>query len=143
MAKEKEEAGENASQDAVAEEAKKTDSKARKKISSIRELPGVGDSVAKKLEDAGYDTLESIAYSMPSELCEVASVSEGSAVKAINAARDALEMGFETGTEVFERRKKIEKITTGSKELDALLGGGVETEAITECFGKFGSRNCA
>jgi DNA repair protein RadA len=141
MAKEKE--GENASLEAAAEETKKTDSKARKKITSIRELPGIGDSVAKKLEDAGYDTLESIAYSMPSELCEVASVSEGSAVKAINAARDALEMGFETGIEALDRRKKIERITTGSKELDALLGGGVETDAITEAFGKFGSRNCA
>ncbi|MEM0475174.1 MAG: DNA repair and recombination protein RadA [Candidatus Norongarragalinales archaeon] len=139
VAKEKE--GENASIEAAAEEkiSEKTNSKTRKKITSIRELPGVGESIAKKLEDAGYDSLESIAYSMPIELCEVAGISEGSAIKAINAARDALEMGFETGVDVFERRRKIEKITTGSKELDALLGGGIETQAITECFGKFGS----
>ncbi len=142
MAKEKEEKneGENAPLDAPADEKTSANSgKTKKKVSSIRELPGIGDSVAKKLEDAGYDTLESIAYSLASELCEIASVSEGSANKAIQAAKDALELGYETGNEVFERRKKIERITTGSKELDALLGNGVETEAITECFGKFGS----
>src|SRR3989338_7078037 len=48
-------------------------------------------------------------------------------------------MGFETGVDVLERRKLIEKITTGSLELDNLMGGGIETQAITEIFGKFGS----
>jgi DNA repair protein RadA len=146
MTKDKEEKtdGETASQDALAAETETAEKasnsgKTKKKVSCIRELPGIGDSVAKKFEDAGYDTLESIAYSLASELCEIASVSEGSANKAIQAAKDALEMGFETGNEVFERRKKIERVTTGSRELNALLGGGVETEAITECFGKFGS----
>jgi len=151
MAKEKDEKtdGETASCEALAETTETTSEKTaansgktKKKVSCIRELPGIGDSVAKKFEDAGYDTLESIAYSLASELCEIASVSEGSANKAIQAAKDALEMGFETGNEVFERRKKIERVTTGSKELDALLGSGIETEAITECFGKFGSGKC-
>lgn len=31
------------------------------------------------------------------------------------------------------------KITTGSKELDAILGGGIETGCITEVFGEFRS----
>lgn len=47
-------------------------------------------------------------------------------------------MGFETATEVMKRREKIGKITTGSKTLDALLGGGIESQAITEAFGAFG-----
>ncbi|MGB9577203.1 MAG: DNA repair and recombination protein RadA [Candidatus Micrarchaeia archaeon] len=112
---------------------------AKKKISCIEDLPGIGDSTATKLREAGYDSIESIAYSMPSELVEVAGLGEGTAIKAINAARDALEMGYENGVAVMERRKLIGRITTGSKELDALLGGGVETQAITEAFGKFGS----
>jgi DNA repair protein RadA len=33
----------------------------------------------------------------------------------------------------------VGKITTGSKALDELLGGGVETQAITEFYGEFGS----
>jgi singapore isolate B (sub-type 7) whole genome shotgun sequence assembly, scaffold_11 len=29
------------------------------------------------------------------------------------------------------------KITTGSSELDALIGGGIETMSVTEIFGEF------
>ena len=110
-----------------------------KKITSIEDIPGVGPSTIAKLKEAGYDSLETVAYCLPSELEEVGGVGEGTAVKIINAARDALEMGFETGDKVLERRMLIEKISTGSKEFDSLLGGGIETQAITECFGKFGS----
>ena len=108
-------------------------------ITSIDELPGIGPSIAAKLREAGYDKLDTLAYCMPSELQEISGVGEGSAVKVINAARDALELGFETGADVLERRKSIEKATTGSLELDNLIGGGIETQAITEIFGKFGS----
>ena len=61
------------------------------------------------------------------------------AKKTIAGARDALEMGFETADKIMERRKEIRRITTGSSELDALLGGGIETMAITEIYGKYGS----
>jgi len=113
--------------------------KGKKKIACIEDLPGIGDTTATKLKDAGYDTLESMAYAMPSELVEVAGLGEGTAIKAINAAREALEMGYESGDVLLERRKNIGRITTGSKELNNLIGGGVETQAITEAFGKFSS----
>ncbi|MGH7332074.1 MAG: DNA repair and recombination protein RadA, partial [Candidatus Rokuibacteriota bacterium] len=45
----------------------------------------------------------------------------------------------QTGEEILEKRRHIGKLTTGSKALDDLLGGGVETQAITEFFGEFGS----
>lgn len=35
------------------------------------------------------------------------------------------------------RRNELINISTGSKNLDALLGGGVETGGITEFFGEF------
>ncbi len=114
----------------------------KKKITTIEELPGVGDTTATKLRDAGYDSLEIIAVSLPAELAEVAGIGEGTAAKAVIAARDALEMGYETADIVWERRKNIGKITTGSKELDTLLGGGIETMNITEGFGRFGSGKC-
>ncbi len=110
-----------------------------KKITSIDDIPGVGGTIGAKLRDAGYDSLMSLAVSMPVELAEIAGIGEGTAMKVIAAARDALDMGFETGDRVLERRKQIGKITTGSKELDNLIGGGIETQAITEAFGKFGS----
>jgi DNA repair protein RadA len=49
------------------------------------------------------------------------------------------ELEYLTGVEVFERCKRRRRITTGSQNLDSLLGGGVETQAITEFFGEFGS----
>jgi len=48
-------------------------------------------------------------------------------------------MGYTSADKVWEQRKKIGKISTGSKALDELLGGGVETQAITEAYGAFGS----
>ncbi|KAJ7420117.1 kinetochore scaffold 1 [Willisornis vidua] len=46
-------------------------------------------------------------------------------------------MGFTTATEFHQRRSEIIQITTGSKELDKLLQGGIETGSITELFGEF------
>jgi DNA repair protein RAD51 len=46
-------------------------------------------------------------------------------------------MGFTTATEMHHRRSELIAITTGSKQLDRLLGGGIETGSITEIFGEF------
>ena len=112
---------------------------AGKKIERIEDLPGIGEGAAKKLEEAGYKTLESMAVASTSELKEIAGLGEGTAEKAIKAARDALDMGFETADILAEKRKLIGKITTGSKELDSLIGGGIETQSITEVYGKMAS----
>ncbi len=105
----------------------------------IEELPGVGAATAEKLREAGYKTVEAIAVAHPAELKEAAGLGEGTAIKVIAAARDSLQMGFMTGIEVLEKRKTMRKISTGSSALDGLLGGGIETQAITEFFGEFGS----
>jgi DNA repair protein RadA len=110
-----------------------------KKIETIQDLPGVGETAAKKLIDAGFKSLESIAIASPMELSEIAGLGDGTADKAIKAARDALEMGFEPATILAEKRKLVGRITTGSQELDALIGGGIETQSITEVYGKMAS----
>lgn len=46
-------------------------------------------------------------------------------------------MSFTTATEIFQQRKDVIQITTGSKELNKLLDGGIETGSITELFGEF------
>ena len=46
-------------------------------------------------------------------------------------------MGFTTATEMHSRRSELISITTGSKQLDTLLAGGIETGSITELFGEF------
>lgn len=115
-----------------------TESKKKPQITDLEDLPGIGEVSAEKLRKAGYD-IEKIAASSPHELDEIAEIGLDAAKKAIAAARDSLEMGYESADKILERRKAIGRITTGSKELDALIGGGVETMAITECYGKFSS----
>lgn len=110
------------------------------KIIDIEDLPFVGPATAEKLREAGYYSIEAIAVASPSELSAAAEIGESTAMKIISAARKLANVGgFETGDVVYERRRKVGKITTGSKALDDLLGGGVETQAITELFGEFGS----
>ena len=52
-------------------------------------------------------------------------------------AMKIIPLGFQSATEVHARRSELVHITTGSKNLDALLAGGIETGAITELFGEF------
>jgi DNA repair protein RadA len=118
-------------------EEKKSEKKS--KINSLEDLPGIGPVSAEKLRKAGYVDIEKIAASSPYELEEIAEIGLETAKKIIAAARDALEMGYETADVIFVKRQNIKKITTGSKNLDELLGGGIETMAITEAYGKFSS----
>ncbi len=106
---------------------------------TIKDLPGVGPKTVEKLEESGIVDVMAVATASSSELAAIAEIGEGVAQKIIIAARNALDMGFETGLEALEKRKEIGHITTGSKELDGLLGGGFETGSITECYGAFGS----
>ncbi len=134
MAREKKEKNEE-----VVEEIEGKKEAPAKKAQTLEDLPGVGAATAEKLRKAGYDALEKIAVSSPHELEEVADIGVDTAKKTIAAAKDALEMAYETADRILERRKAIGRITTGSKALDDLLGGGVETQSITEAFGKFSS----
>ncbi len=109
-----------------------------KEVKRIQDLPGVGAATAEKLEQAGYRDLMSMAVATLGELVETAGVSEAVARKMINAARDSMKMGFETGTDVLKKRESVNKISTGSVAFNELMGGGFETSAITECFGEFG-----
>ncbi|MEM5872349.1 MAG: DNA repair and recombination protein RadA [Candidatus Aenigmatarchaeota archaeon] len=110
-----------------------------KKIEDIADLPGVGERIAEKLKEAGYIDLMAIAAASPLELSTAAEIGEVTASKIISAAREALNIGFEKAVDVLERREQIKKITTSSKNLDNLLGGGIETQAVTEMHGAFGS----
>jgi DNA repair protein RadA len=107
---------------------------------TIEELPNVGPATAEKLREAGFNDLMGIAVASPSALAELADIGEGTAVKIIGAARKSVDIGgFETGDVLLERRKEVGKLTTCSKALDELIGGGVETQAITEIYGEYGS----
>ncbi|MEE9268429.1 MAG: DNA repair and recombination protein RadA [Thermoplasmata archaeon] len=107
---------------------------------TIEELPGVGPATADKLKEAGFNDLMALAVASPRSLADVAEIGDTAAQKIVLAAREAVDIGdFETGDVLLERRKSVNKVTTSSKGLDSLLGGGVETQAITEVFGAYGS----
>ncbi|MBV0902485.1 DNA repair and recombination protein RadA [Haloarcula salina] len=106
----------------------------------LEELPGVGPATAEKLKENGFDSYQGIAVASPGELSNTADIGESSAADIINAAREAADIGgFETGSAVLERREQIGKLTWGVDEIDDLLGGGVETQSITEVYGEFGA----
>ena len=111
----------------------------KKYYRELEDLPGIGEITAEKLRAAGYGEFSALAAAAPHELAEAAGMGVESAKKAIEAAKGMVEIGFETAEEIFEKRKSISKIKTGSKSLDELLGGGVETMAITEMYGRFSS----
>ncbi len=115
---------------------------AKEKPKSIADLPGVTASIANKLIEAGFPTIESIAISRPEEISQAAGIPLTTANKIVRAARKALDIRFKTAREVKLERMNVQKITTGSKNLDDLLGGGIETRTITEFFGEYGTGKC-
>ncbi|WP_058367521.1 DNA repair and recombination protein RadA [Haloparvum sedimenti] len=106
----------------------------------LEDLPGVGPATADKLVDSGFESYQSIAVASPGELSNTADIGESSASDIINAAREAADVGgFETGATVLERREQIGKLSWQIDEVDELLGGGIETQSITEVYGEFGA----
>ena len=109
------------------------------KKKTLSDLPGVGPATVEKLEAVGYNDLMSVAVATPGEIIEATGMTNAAVKKIIAAARASLEMGFETGEEVLKKRELVLKLSTGSKAFDALVGGGFESAAITECYGEYGS----
>ncbi|WP_440988243.1 DNA repair and recombination protein RadA [Haloarchaeobius baliensis] len=106
----------------------------------LEKLPGVGPATADKLRDAGFDSFQGIAVASPSELSNTADVGESSAADIVQAAREEADIGgFETGSQVLERRNEIGKLSWQIDEVDDLLGGGIETQSISEVYGEFGA----
>uniref|UniRef100_A0A3B4WUI4 RAD51 recombinase n=2 Tax=Seriola lalandi dorsalis TaxID=1841481 RepID=A0A3B4WUI4_SERLL len=100
---------------------------------------GISASDIKKMEDAGFHTIEAVAYAPKKELLNIKGISEAKADKILTEAAKLVPMGFTTATEFHQRRAEIIQISTGSKELDKLLQGGIETGSITEMYGLVGS----
>jgi len=110
-----------------------------KKEFLLTDLPGIGEVLAGKLSESGYGDLMSVATLSPRELSAFAGLSEAATRKVILAARQALDLGFADAAVFLDKRKEVFRITTGSENLNNLLGGGVESKSITEAFGAFGS----
>jgi DNA repair protein RadA len=51
-----------------------------------------------------------------------------------------LQKDFSSAETMLEAREKMVKFSTGSESFDSFLGGGIETQALTEIAGEFGYR---
>ncbi|MFX0019002.1 MAG: DNA repair and recombination protein RadA [Promethearchaeota archaeon] len=103
----------------------------------LTDLPGVGDATLKKLKEAGIISIRTLAVYPLSKLVEEAGIGEKTAQKIIKSAQEIEKMGFKSADIIWEKRKILKKLTTGSPNLDDLLGGGIETGSVTEVYGEY------
>lgn len=94
----------------------------------------------KTLIEAGIPNVEMLAMSRTVDVAELEGFSEEGAARAVKAAISAVMPEMFMAADKYHRevRCKVERLTTGSKALDSLLGGGIETESLTEVAGENG-----
>jgi DNA repair protein RadA len=108
-------------------------------------LDEIGPATKIHLIDAGIDSLKDLIIRGPHDVAEVTGMTMEKSIDLCNKARikleevELIERTFIPATEIYNKRKNIERISTGSKCFDQLLGGGFEVNAITEIYGEFGS----
>ena len=130
------------------EEEVKTETASANEELELDTLPGVGPATKQKLKDAGIETILDLATSGPMDIADAVDIDVSKAVELNNKARKKLvelhrlEPDFINAADLLVKRKAIDRISTGSKNLDDLLGGGIETWAMTEFYGEFGSGKC-
>ncbi len=108
-------------------------------IVDIQDLNGVGPVTATKLREAGYDSIASLAIAPTRELVDKAGLESSVALKISRAARETIQTDFITAKQLYERRQNLQRLSFASNNLNKLLGGGLETQAITEFVGEFGA----
>ena len=100
---------------------------------------GINKNDINKLKQGGFHTIESISHSTLRKLTDVKGISDQKAqkLKDIIKQNQLVCSGFTTATHRLEAYKDVIFISTGSSDLDMLLGGGIETGSVTEIFGEF------
>ena len=110
----------------------------KKKYEFLEDLPGIGPATAQKLKEMSFRTIESLAMATAREL-EHAGISEKKAFSIIEEARSNIGVSFIRADELLKMRKSVLRLTSGSKVIDVLLDGGLETQTITEFYGEYGT----
>jgi DNA repair protein RadA len=111
----------------------------------IQDIEGIGPTTAKKLREAGIFSVMDLAVAGVEDLAVDINASKDSAASFIMAAQkllresDVLEKEFITADTALKKRRSLLRCSTGSSMLDDLFLGGIETQAVTELYGEFGS----
>ncbi len=110
---------------------------------ALYNIEEIGPATEKRLREAGFRTVRDLLVRGPVEISETTGMDMEQSVEICNQARLMLEdlgmidKSFVTATSLYNRRK--DRISTGSKSFDDLLAGGIETKAVTEVYGEFGT----
>ncbi|AJV33248.1 Dmc1p [Saccharomyces cerevisiae YJM193] len=115
------------------------DSDTAKNILSVDELQnyGINASDLQKLKSGGIYTVNTVLSTTRRHLCKIKGLSEVKVEKIKEAAGKIIQVGFIPATVQLDIRQRVYSLSTGSKQLDSILGGGVMTMSITEVFGEF------
>lgn len=111
-------------------------------LDTIEEM---GPATKGRLEEAGFKSIKDLVVRGPVDVSESTGIEIDKSVHLCNKARIKLEelgiidKSFITATKLYDKRRKEERISTGSKNLDDLFEGGIETRAVTEIYGEYGT----
>lgn len=78
------------------------------------EEKGINSGDIKKLEEAGFHTVEAVAFTPKKHLIIVKGLSEAKVDKIIDACSKIVSMGFQTASTFFEKRQSMIHLSTGS-----------------------------
>ncbi|SCV00348.1 LAME_0G09098g1_1 [Lachancea meyersii CBS 8951] len=98
---------------------------------------GINASDLQKLKGAGIYSVNTVLSTTRRNLLKIKGLSEVKVEKVKEAAGKIIQIGFIPATIQADIRRRVFGISTGSKQLDSILGGGVMTMSITEVFGEF------
>jgi len=109
----------------------------KKRYERLEDLD-IGLATSEKLRELGFHTIENLAMATVKELQKVG-ISKKKAREFIHKARSCMPLPFIRGDELVKMRQSVLRLTTGSSMLDNLLGGGIESQSISEFYGEYGS----
>jgi DNA repair protein RadA len=126
-----------------------TDKEALEKVdeleADISTLEGVGPATKQKLNNAGIWTIMDLLIHSTGNLVDILGGTRDKSLKLQEKARKRvaeygiLSQDFVSADKLYDKRQKLAYISLGSRNLDELLVGGIETQGITEFYGEFGT----
>ena len=105
----------------------------------------IGPATKDRLEQAGFKSIKDLVVRGPIDVSENTGMEMEKSIYLCNKARIRLEdlgiidKSFISATKLYDKRKKEERISTGSENLDDLFEGGIESKAVTEIYGEYGT----
>ena len=110
-------------------------------MADLSQIKGINARQIKLLQDNGISTAEALAMSPGSIVSDIDGLGDKTAKKLIWNARNAL--GMTDFIQAKDIDENVEFMTTGSSELNKILGGGFQTGKLTEVYGPFKSGKTA